>query len=102
MVAQPERKDPFEQLLEACQVALDFVKDRHERAIAESGKRGEQRSRIEGAMAILSGAAAPPKAKKATTPSTGTRGGARTCPECGGYFNSQVHRAHKDQQAAAS
>lgn len=48
-------KDPFDQLLDACQTALTFVAEREERGRAEALRRGEQRQRIEAAIKALTG-----------------------------------------------
>lgn len=62
MVTSPS-KDPFEQLVDNCRIALDYVAERRDRAGIEFGSREEQAARIEAAMAVLTGEEPPKRVK---------------------------------------
>lgn len=59
-----QNKDPFEQLVDAMQEALDWISDRADKASDEAARRVEQRDRVVKAMGVLNGEALPAKAGK--------------------------------------
>lgn len=84
-------KDPFDQLIDACHAALDFVAARADRAGQEVSRRTDQSRRIEGALAVLTGDG-PARIAAPAARVYGGKGGGRLCPKCGHGFRSNVHR----------
>lgn len=80
-----ERSDPFDQLVDACKVALDFVQKQEASAQATVTTRSGQRRRIERALAALTDAGVPVEKK----PRKSLR-----CEVCGNGYSSAAHKAH--------
>lgn len=74
--------DPFDQLVDACKVALGYIAERADKATAEAAARNEQRTRVVKAMEALTGTKAKGKAPTAI----------RVCEDCGNHRNSKAHK----------
>lgn len=89
-----ERRDPFDQLLDACSQALDFVTVNHQVHQGLATKRADQKRRIERAIAALTGEASKaPGTKRHYSPEASAAIVAgMICKDCGHHHASKAHK----------
>ena len=80
------KQDPFEQLVDACKTVLEWATSQEQKATATAKTRGEQRQRVEKAMAALTASKASKAAgRQGTNPNL-------LCKRCGNHYASKAHK----------